>query len=920
MTSPAWPSFVPRGGELADCIRHLGGDGRVLRVLGEKGVGKTALLREVHEQADKETAATVGAGASEFSGRTSPFALIRQLGSLLIGVSDDVARGDLPVGTAALDHARQDVALKRSLARYPDVVGRLFSLPSETVLQRLANNDEELRSLIGLQEEARQRSAEQIAPKAVENWFLDVVSAWTELGPLWIMVDDLDWGDASSLEVLAALAAVPKLDPSAKLLVSYQSDKSLSSEGRLLVRAWAQHSELVLNLQAAAEQNSVEFCSALLDEVGPLTGGVSADDLAAFTGGNALLARECIRRLREGSVSPTAIAETGGGALEALVERLQFLVEGRISELGESAAEILEVASVQGLEFDAEVLARVLERPLSEVLKTLDQELREREHLVRDVTQIETVGQARLPVGGRPRFRFIHGLYRDYFYGLRIGGARKVALHHEVAIQLLQIHGQQVDADILMRHFLAAGDISAAAEAAVSSVRKSVEIGDYAGAASICSTMLEIAGQGAGTNSLGADPSVCELYLQAARVSRVRGSFSQAGQMAEIGLAYGDTVLSDDSRRGLTSELVRSLYNLDQDMERARSLLAPLVISSTRPEEKTDLLRQLGIVHQRLGDFASATDAYSEALGSCRDFGSQVGTDLVNSIGVSLAALGCLPEAEWCQLQALNFHKRAGADNRRTLYLNDLASVRAWRGEDAGALDALDEVKHLAERQGKVGALARALSEEAYILSVSEEGGHEQRLDEIAGLMLTLEQELGGEWPVFFRFNILLAQTSLRSGTADAAEFLASSRRLNSDRSWISGVGELVCYPLLAVAAANPRDARERLVELEAARDWLGSAPSPGAWHWEYLRLLSAIVLSKYDRGDVPDTDMYGRAFGRCSTSGTRRRFELLAKACGAAEVPREIGGEDRQTSLKDAGVLTLFGKLTERVDAHAAL
>jgi GGDEF domain-containing protein len=67
---------------------------------------------------------------------------------------------------------------------------------------------------------------------------------------------------------------------------------------------------------------------------------------------------------------------------DALPARVDAVIEERVQRLNEKLREILTIASVEGEEFTAEVVARIQKEEVRELIKLLSRELDKRHHLV----------------------------------------------------------------------------------------------------------------------------------------------------------------------------------------------------------------------------------------------------------------------------------------------------------------------------------------------------------------------------------------------------------------------------------------------------------------------------------------------------------------------------------------------------------
>ncbi len=137
------------------------------------------------------------------------------------------------------------------------------------------------------------------------------------------------------------------------------------------------------------------------------------------------------------------------------------MIETRVRRLDPELREALEVASVEGETFTAQVVARVQGMDERSLLARLDRDGDQRHRLVQE-QGIKRVGDQRLSI-----YRFRHNLFQRYLYSV-LGEARRAYLHEDVGNALEALHGDAAGATPALRagasvavelagHFEAAG-------------------------------------------------------------------------------------------------------------------------------------------------------------------------------------------------------------------------------------------------------------------------------------------------------------------------------------------------------------------------------------------------------------------------------------------------------------------------------
>lgn len=252
--------------------------------------------------------------------------------------------------------------------------------------------------------------------------------------PLLLMVDDLQWCDAETLEWLRYLM---RFESSTKLLIVGTVRTAEVSEDHPLrtllldLRRSNQVDEVTLGPLASAETASLAASVAGrdLDEV-------RTADLYRDTEGNPLFVVESVRagllvagerttiEHRESSqVAPSLVPGS-----ESLPPKVYAVITFRLSQLSPQARELVGLAATIGRAFTLEVLAEASERGQEHLVRALD-ELWER-HVVHQ--------------HGAESYDFGHDKLREVAYA-EISPARRRLLHRKVAHALERVHASNLD-------------------------------------------------------------------------------------------------------------------------------------------------------------------------------------------------------------------------------------------------------------------------------------------------------------------------------------------------------------------------------------------------------------------------------------------------------------------------------------------
>jgi hypothetical protein len=415
---------------LSGCIEAS--EARAVLVTAPPGAGKSRLRHELLRRIERGgEPVTILVGRGEAMSAGAPYgilaAAIRGLSGVGGGEPIEKQRGRL--------HARvgQHVAATER-ERVVGFVGELCGVPFP---------DEDLPML---------RTA-RYEPKIMEDCLrravLDWLSAECGAGPVLVVLDDLQWGDALTVSVLDDAL---REQAGAPLLVLALARPEVHAA---FPKLW--HGQKLQEI--ALRGLSRKACERLILEVlGKDVPAAVVDRALEQSAGNALFLEELIRSIAEGK---------GDEQPETVVAMLQ----ARIGRLSTGLQHALLAASVFGRSFWSGGVTRVLGLPWApaEVAASLS-ELVEAE-------LVQACPVSRLQ--GEKEHAFRHTLVRDAAYGLLTAG--DLATGHRLAGEFLEAAGAR-DAAVVADHHERGGDRVKAADFYARAAEESLTSGDYAGA------------------------------------------------------------------------------------------------------------------------------------------------------------------------------------------------------------------------------------------------------------------------------------------------------------------------------------------------------------------------------------------------------------------------------------------------------
>jgi len=588
--------------------RAAHGEGGLVFIHGEAGIGKTRLVRELGAYARSR-------GVQVLYGRCP--ALFRMDGVPPYILWKEVIKDYLETCTPE--------QLYKVIGSYPAEVAKLVPQLSEklrTISQSLP-----------------------ISPEQEQNRLFEAVSQFitniSQETPLLVVLDDLQWTDPSSLLLLHYLArGVQKA--SLLILGAYRStdidDKHpltpvlaelnrerLPQEIQLKRMALSDVSEMIKNI---FEQEDIpeEFCKLVYEK----------------TRGNPFFAEEVMKSLKEEGV---IYAEEGKWKFRE-VSTIEFpksvksIVKARFSRLDDEYQKVLTFASFVGNDFTLEAMCALTGIEEDKLLEIMD-------GLLKTGFVKHTV------VRGEDVCSFADVIMRDVVYE-EVGPFKRKKLHGVVGSVLEKIYAKTIDEHLgeLASHFLESGDKDKALEYFLKAGEKAQRIYANAEAASYFQSALALLDEKEG-----------ELQKRVHLLERLGDVKKLVGEY-EVSVKYWTEALhlriqldkrSDVAR--LHRKIASVLWEDVGDAEKGRQHFdEALKILEADPEnvELARLYEEIAHMHYRTGDVPQARSWAEKALELARKLNApEVVANSSISLGVALVMAGYWKKAVECHERAL---------------------------------------------------------------------------------------------------------------------------------------------------------------------------------------------------------------------------------------------------------------------------
>lgn len=633
--------FVARKNELAklnqSLERALTGDGQQIFIVGEAGSGKTALISEfINRTVETYPGLIIASGTCNAqTGIGDPYLPFREILELLTGdVFSRWFAGNLsdPLARALWNNLPQTA---RALVENGESLLDTF-INTTSLLERakIIGQDypEWLRRLENL---AAQKRSHPYTPQSHQGTFFEqytsVLHDISRQVALVLVIDDLQWADIGSISLLfhlgrhlagSRIMIIGAYRPEEIAIGREDNRHPLAPVVRELQRL---HGDILIDMDRA---ESREFMEEFIDSEPNLLGPEFREMLYRQTLGHPLFMIELLRGLQERGdlVQNQDGFWMDGSALdwETLPARVEAVITERIDRLPAPLQKTLQIASVEGDVFTAEVVAKVMGTDTHRLLSQLSDDLDRKHRLVKAQSIQRLDGQL------ISCYRFRHIQIQKYLYS-SLDQVERVHLHEQIGRELENIYASENESTnlaqlsssitpvvLLAHHFLEAKIYSKAVSYLHLAGERAVQLSAYQDAIKHLNTGLELLKLLPNTSAhraqelsllLGigkalkgiegmAPPQVEKVYTRAYYLAQ------QDGEPLQTWIILGELAIVYYVR----AEYLRAKEFAQQTLELAQNINNTILIALSH--------WIVGFVHFALGKFDQAHDHFQRTISS----------------------------------------------------------------------------------------------------------------------------------------------------------------------------------------------------------------------------------------------------------------------------------------------------------------
>ena len=570
--------IIGRSFERERCLKALSeakqGTGRIVLIEGEPGIGKTRLLQSLADDATWRGQNVLRATAQEFH-QLEPYLVIQEM------LIDNLGSLRLEVLRSQIDAMWLQEAA-RVIPKLGTIKTFKLAVDGNYDLQRLRES------------------------------LIEIIKTLSKIQPIAIVIDDLQWADDASLELLLGLARTLESLPIA-LVIGFRS-----FEARENPRVWQcietlDHNSFTIRVQLEAlTRDKIKQLAqkALGIDILPEV----ATHFESVSQGNPLLMLEILKVLLETGLALEDQQQWINHLQNMPLTGLHEVIQSRLAKLDAQSLDVLHLTAAIGSSFEFEVLQDLTQIPSLELLDTLDALIRA--GFLREV---------------EPGFGFAHDQLRQTIYA-QLPETKQIQLHARI-LKTLEARASEIP-EVLANHAERSKQLLLANHYRLRSAEHSLELHGYAQAL----TYLEAIGDEGLRQFMGNE----QIRFLEARI-RADGVQNNAKRVLEDLNALEEHLKDQPFKRlELLTRRAKTLSTLGRTPEALTLIEAASQIA--REAQVIDQVRVL-ICHGSIylaggGPFDAALAPLEKAVRLCVQFELPLEAEARGNLGLALTYLG----------------------------------------------------------------------------------------------------------------------------------------------------------------------------------------------------------------------------------------------------------------------------------------
>lgn len=710
----------------------LSGQGQVLGISGEAGIGKSRLVADVIEMVNERGILGVG-GECQSYGTNSSYLVWQSIWRAFFNIDNS-----LPQSTQ-IDMLEQQLTLID-----PDLVPRL---PLLGAVLGLTIPDNDLTRTFDA----------KLRKDSLQSLLVACLREMSGQRPYLFVLEDCHWIDPLSLELLdviaRAIASLPVM-----IIVAYRPVEWLLKELET-VRERDHFSEVRLEEFSGGETN--ELVKLKLSQLGSTLKEPPqslVEQVSQRTQGNPFYIEELLNYLHDRNIDPADVTSL---ATVDLPTSLHSLVLSRIDQLNESERITIKVASVIGRLFKAAMLFGVY--PQRENVNAIEGDL---ERLTQLDMTIQDIDNPELT------YLFKNVVTREVTYE-NLPYETRATLHNQVGQYIEETYGDELSqyVDLLAHHYGLSGNRA-----------KQKEYLRKAGVAARARFANETAvGYFQKLLPILKEQNALEILLELGQVYELTGQWQDAMDQYRRLLRLAQkhqNQLAVARARTLMADLLRKQGEYQEASDLLQIARDDFEMLDNK-EGVGETLRIGGTLAAQQGDFEAAKSRYEQSLTIQRELEAKgIIAALLSNLGIVARYEGRYDDARQLNEEALELRRQLGDQRAISISLNNLGNVALDQGDLAAAQRHMEEGLETMRKIGDTSSIAITLNN---LGNVQRDLGEYRLARRSYHEGMEISATLGNKWALAYLFEDMGCLEALMDAPERASQLIGAASLLREE-------------------------------------------------------------------------------------------------------------------------------------------